>query len=113
MSNLTPIAISMSTTIPEVPRELDECRIRPAKQTLKKGDRKRFRISTDRVSLIRYCLWAYVLLVIFEGALRKWIVPQLATPLLVIRDPVCLVAIYLGTRFSFGLNGFGDSLWWD
>ena len=45
---------------------------------------------------MRYCLWAYFFLVIFEGALRKWILPQLATPLLVVRDPICVVAIIYG-----------------
>lgn len=35
-------------------------------------------------------IWIYFLLVIFEGALRKWFLPALATPLLVIRDPVAI-----------------------
>ncbi|RYY07702.1 MAG: hypothetical protein EOP43_02475 [Sphingobacteriaceae bacterium] len=32
----------------------------------------------------------YFLLLIFEGALRKWFLPGLATPLLVIRDPIAI-----------------------
>ncbi len=35
-------------------------------------------------------IWIYFLLLIFEGALRKWFLPGLATPLLVIRDPVAI-----------------------
>lgn len=35
-------------------------------------------------------VWAYFFLVIFEGALRKWFLPGLATPLLVVRDPIAL-----------------------
>ncbi|WP_195809206.1 hypothetical protein [Hymenobacter polaris] len=35
-------------------------------------------------------IWAYFFLVIFEGALRKWFVPALATPLLIVRDPIAL-----------------------
>ncbi|UPK71948.1 hypothetical protein [Chitinophaga filiformis] len=35
-------------------------------------------------------IWAYFLLLLFEGALRRWILPFLATPLLVVRDPVAL-----------------------
>jgi hypothetical protein len=35
-------------------------------------------------------IWAYFLLLIFEGALRKWILPGLATPLLIIRDPIAI-----------------------
>ncbi|HEY4326577.1 MAG TPA: hypothetical protein VGN20_21510 [Mucilaginibacter sp.] len=40
--------------------------------------------------LLKYGIWAYFLLLIFEGALRKWFLPGLATPLLVIRDPIAL-----------------------
>ncbi|MGI4803850.1 MAG: hypothetical protein ACRYFL_03700 [Janthinobacterium lividum] len=35
-------------------------------------------------------VWIYFLLLIFEGALRKWILPGLSTPLLIIRDPVAI-----------------------
>jgi hypothetical protein len=41
-------------------------------------------------SLLKKGVWAYFFLLIFEGALRKWILPGLATPLLVIRDPIAL-----------------------
>ena len=40
--------------------------------------------------LVRGVVFLYVALWIFEGALRKWIVPSLANPLLVVRDPVLL-----------------------
>lgn len=40
----------------------------------------------------------YFLLLIFEGALRKWFLPGLATPLLVVRDPVVLVIYFLALR---------------
>jgi len=39
-------------------------------------------------------IWIYFLLLIFEGGLRKWILPGLATPLLVIRDPLAIWLIY-------------------
>lgn len=35
-------------------------------------------------------VWLYFFLLIFEGALRKWFLPGLATPLLIVRDPVAL-----------------------
>ena len=41
----------------------------------------------------RQLIWVYFWLLIFEGALRKWILPGLSNPLLIIRDPVA-VAIY-------------------
>ena len=40
-----------------------------------------------------WLIWTYFGLLLIEGALRKWVVPSLANPLLIIRDPV-VVAIY-------------------
>lgn len=42
---------------------------------------------------IKVGIWLYFLLWIFEGALRKWILPSLATPLLVVRDPIAIYII--------------------
>jgi hypothetical protein len=50
--------------------------------------------ATATVVAIRRLIWLYLLLLIFEGSFRKWIVPQFSAPLLLIRDPV-VVAIYL------------------
>jgi hypothetical protein len=44
--------------------------------------------------LIKYGIWAYFFLLIFEGALRKWFLPGLATPLLIVRDPLVLWIFY-------------------
>jgi hypothetical protein len=44
----------------------------------------------NRMSLLKKLFWVYFLLLIFEGALRKWVVPQLSAPLLLVRDPVAL-----------------------
>lgn len=42
---------------------------------------------------IKIAIWLYFLLWIFEGALRKWVLPGLATPLLVVRDPIAIYII--------------------
>ncbi|MEO6876496.1 MAG: hypothetical protein ABI222_16905 [Opitutaceae bacterium] len=42
---------------------------------------------------IKILIWTYIVLLLVEGALRKWFLPSLADPLLVVRDPV-LLAIY-------------------
>lgn len=42
---------------------------------------------------IKIAIWLYFLLWIFEGALRKWILPSLATPLLIVRDPIAVYII--------------------
>jgi len=52
---------------------------------------------------LKIAIWLYLLLWIFEGALRKWILPSLATPLLVVRDPIAIYiiirALYLNYKF--------------
>jgi hypothetical protein len=47
-------------------------------------------ISYDPHKLIKQGIWLYFFLLIFEGALRKWFLPGLSTPLLIIRDPIAL-----------------------
>ncbi len=56
---------------------------------------------------IKRLIWVYAILLIFEGSLRKWVLPSLADPLLVIRDPVVAI-IYAMAFFSgrFPFNGF-------
>jgi hypothetical protein len=49
-----------------------------------------------RLIRLRQLLWLYFLLLIFEGALRKWLLPGLSNPLLLLRDPVALLALYWG-----------------
>jgi hypothetical protein len=64
-------------------------------------------IAAPNYKSIKIAIWLYFLLWIFEGALRKWILPSLATPLLVVRDPIAvyiiLRAFYLHVKF---VNGY-------
>ena len=48
-------------------------------------------VTADRFT--RRMIHLYIFLLIFEGALRKWVLPGLATPLLLVRDPLVLVII--------------------
>lgn len=58
-------------------------------------------------------IWLYLLLLFFEGALRKWVLPTLSGPLLVVRDPIAIIllgwAIYKGympkTLYVFWMIG--------
>ncbi len=43
---------------------------------------------------VRWLIWSYFWLLLIEGALRKWVLPGLSNPLLIVRDPVLLL-IYL------------------
>lgn len=47
---------------------------------------------------IRQLIWLYFWLLLLEGALRKWVVPQLSNPLLIIRDPVVLLIYVLAIQ---------------
>lgn len=40
--------------------------------------------------LYRKAIWIYIFLLIFEGALRKWFLPSLSNPLLIVRDPIAV-----------------------
>ena len=47
---------------------------------------------------IRRLIYLYIVLLMVEGVLRKWIVPQFSDPLLLIRDPVVLAIYFLAWR---------------
>ncbi len=42
---------------------------------------------------LKRLVWLYFWLLLLEGALRKWVVPQFSTPLLIVRDPVMILII--------------------
>jgi hypothetical protein len=51
----------------------------------------------DRRRLVSL-LWIYLLLLIVEGAVRKWFLPSLSNPLLLVRDPLAILILALGFR---------------
>ena len=53
---------------------------------------------SPRMPLLKKLFWLYFLLLIFEGALRKWVLPQLSAPLLLVRDPVAILIIWEAYR---------------
>ncbi len=60
---------------------------------------------------LRRLIWLYFVLLIFEGALRKWLVPQFSAPLLIIRDPVAIAIYVLALRARlFPFNTYVVSL---
>ena len=60
---------------------------------------------------MKILIWSYLVLLVFEGALRKWVIPQFSDPILLIRDPI-LFAIYLYALRAgiFPRNGWVISL---
>ena len=62
-------------------------------------------LSTSEYSFIKKLIWAYFLLLLFEGALRKWFLPGLSQGLLIIRDPLVIWIYYICyARGIFPLN---------
>ena len=50
---------------------------------------------TSNHAFIKKLIWAYFLFLLFEGALRKWFLPELSQGLLIIRDPLVIWIYYL------------------
>lgn len=48
--------------------------------------------------ILKNWIWLYFFLWVFEGAFRKWFLPALSTPLLLIRDPIVLLLMILAIR---------------
>lgn len=56
---------------------------------------------------VRNLIWVYFWLLLGEGILRKWLLPQLSTALFLARDPVVLTAYFLAWRGNlFPKNAF-------
>ena len=59
------------------------------------------------MSDLRKLVWIYLVLLVFEGALRKWIIPALDAPLLLVRDPLVMWIYYQAWRQRLRfVNGF-------
>jgi hypothetical protein len=56
---------------------------------------------------LKYLVFAYIFLLIFEGALRKWALPQLSEVLLLVRDPIVLISYVLALiHHKFPINRY-------
>lgn len=64
------------------------------------------------IRMLKAGIWAYFLLLIFEGALRKWFLPGFSTPLLIIRDPFALFLILKSIQMNVWRPGGYVVLMW-
>jgi hypothetical protein len=65
-----------------------------------------------RLRNLKIGVWVYFLLLIFEGALRKWVLPGLATPLLIVRDPIAIWLLFQSIRYGIFKPGpFVYTIW--
>ena len=57
--------------------------------------------------VIRGLIWMYFFLLMFEGVLRKWVLPGMSDPLMLIRDPFLLAIYALAVaNGAFPINGY-------
>jgi hypothetical protein len=62
---------------------------------------------------IKKGIWLYFILLIFEGGLRRWFLPSLAAPLLIIRDPLAVYLLFIAYRFNlFPKNRLIPLMFW-
>lgn len=50
---------------------------------------------------LKKAFWLYLYLLFFEGALRKWVLPGLAEPLLIIRDPLAIWILFKAIQSNY------------
>lgn len=68
-------------------------------------------LATD-LSILKKGVWLYFFLLIFEGALRKWVLPSLSEPLLIIRDPLALWMVFMALKWNlFKPNKYVLIMW--
>ncbi|CAM4100411.1 hypothetical protein [Gillisia limnaea] len=65
------------------------------------------------ITILKNGVWIYFFLLIFEGALRKWVLPGLSEPLLLIRDPLALWLMFKAFNANvWKPNLFVKAMWW-
>ena len=67
-------------------------------------------VTAERYILYKKAIWLYITLLIFEGALRKWFLPEFATPLLIVRDPIVIWLVLAGFRKGWLRNGYAIAM---
>lgn len=58
-------------------------------------------VKDKQLAILKNTVWVYFMLLIFEGALRKWFLPSLATPILIIRDPIAIFMIVKAIQYQY------------
>lgn len=62
--------------------------------------------------VIKQWIWVYIFLLIFEGALRKWVLPYFSDLLLIVRDPILIgLIIYAWYNKIFVTNIYIQGVW--
>jgi len=60
----------------------------------------------NRDTIYKNGVWLYLFLLIFEGAIRKWILPSLSSPLLLVREPIVIWLVLVGIKKGWLKSGY-------
>ena len=71
-----------------------------SEKVLSKKERDSLENTRRRRQFLIKGIWLYFILLIFEGALRKWFLPSLSTPLLIVRDPIAIGLMFYAWYFN-------------
>lgn len=55
----------------------------------------------DKYKNLKIGIWIYIFLLIFEGSIRKWILPSLSSSILIVRDPIAFYILF--KSFQIGI----------
>ena len=55
-------------------------------------------VKDESYLIYKKIIWLYIFLLVFEGALRKWVFPSLSNPLLLVRDPIVVYLVIIGIQ---------------
>ncbi|WP_282049099.1 hypothetical protein [Maribacter aquivivus] len=63
--------------------------------------------SNNTLIWLKRGVWLYFYLLLFEGALRKWVLPGLSDALLIVRDPLAILLLFFAWKANIlKLNGY-------
>lgn len=69
-------------------------------------------LNKNNLRLLKKGVWLYFFLLIFEGALRKWVLPGLSDPLLLVRDPLAIWLLFTALRENIWRPNFYVVILW-
>lgn len=77
-----------------------------------KTDKKLLTPKEKQLAELKRLIWIYFWLLLLEGALRKWFLPFLSTPLLIVRDPVAMILLFKAQNAGyFKINAAVATAW--
>ncbi len=65
----------------------------------------------DNIAICRKAIWLFFYLLIFEGAIRKWLLPGFSDLFLIARDPIAIYVVFMACKDGLYKNKFVICSW--